>query len=173
MNGIMKRKLLFLMSILFSISSFGQNYKFKTIDSAYVFDKAKFHLESVESDKLDYTQAFVHTAFYIDWCVDNDLVNNNFKNKFANQILKIRERLISPTELYIEMDGVFLGEILTLEGYNFAMQYFHLSHGKFLKDYERLRPLRKINKSIYGVENTWINYEVVKSMLDKKYERWK
>ena len=37
------------MSILFSISSFGQNYKFKTIDSTYVFDKAKFPVIDMHS----------------------------------------------------------------------------------------------------------------------------
>lgn len=173
MKKIIKINLLFLLSILCSTLSIGQNYKFKRIDSTYVFDKAKYHFQSVESDKLEETQAFVHTAFFIDWCVDKDLVNENFKKDFANQIEKLQKRLISPSELYIEMDGVFLGGILTLKGYNFAMNYFHLSHGKYLKDYESLKSLARVKNSIYAVENTWTNYDIVKSMIDKKFDKWK
>ena len=169
----MTDKLIIIIFILSSHFAFGQSYKFKTIDSSYVFDKAKYHLESVESDYLADTQAFVHTAFFIVWCVEKDLINDKFKLQFKNQIDKIKSRQFSPTILYQNMDGVFIGGILTLEGYNFAMQYFHLSNGHYLKDYEKLKSLTRKSKSIYGIEDTWSNYDIVSELLDNKYSKWK
>ena len=169
----MKRKLIFIVSFFCSYFTFGQSYKFKTIDSTYVFDKAKYHIESVESDKLQDSQAFVHTAFFIVWCIEKELINDQFKQQFKNQIEKIKSKQVSPTKLYQDMDGVFIGGILTLEGYNFAMKYFHLSNGQYLKDYEKLNFLTRKNKSIYGVEDNWLNYEIVRELLDKKYSKWK
>jgi hypothetical protein len=170
---IMTYKFIIIIFILTSNFAFGQSYRFKTIDSSYVFDKAKYHLESVESDRLSDTHAFVHTAFFIVWCIEKELINEKFKRQFVNQIKKVKSRQISPTTIYQDMDGVFIGGILTLEGYNFAMKYFHFSNGNYLKDYEKLKYLTRKNQSIYGVEDTWSNYEIVKELLDKKYAKWK
>ena len=168
----MTDKLIIIIFIFCSKFAFGQSYKFKNIDSTYVFDKAKYHIESVESDNLSENQAFVHTAFFIVWCVEKNLINDTFKRQFANKIEKIQSRQISPTTIYHSMDGVFIGGILTLEGYNFAMQYFHLSNGRYLKDIERLKSLTRKNKSIYGIEDTWSNFGIVKELLDKKLLIW-
>ena len=169
----MKNKVIIILFLLCSRMAFGQLFKFKTIDSTYVFDKAKYHIETVESDKLSDTQAFVHTAFFIDWCVEKDLISEKFKQQFADQIEKIKLRQVPPTKLYMDMDGVFPGGILNLKGYNFAMQYFHLSNGHYLKDYEKLKNLTRKNKSFYSIEDTWSYYEIVKELLDKKYSKWK
>jgi hypothetical protein len=169
----MTNKLVIIIFLLSSHFTFGQSYKFKTIDSSYVFDKAKYHFESVELDNLSDSQAFVHTAFFIVWCVEQDLINDQFKQKFKNQIDKMKSRQVSPTKLYQDMDGVFIGGILTLEGYNFAMKYFHFSNGQYLKDYEKLKSLTRKSKSIYWVEDSWTNYEIVRELLDKKYSKWK
>jgi hypothetical protein len=169
----MKRNLIFIVSFFCSYFTFGQSYKFKTIDSTYVFDKAIYHRESVESDRLPDSQAFVHTAFFIVWCVEKDLINDKFKQQFNNQIVKVKSKQVSPTKLFQDMGGIFIGGILTLEGYNFAMKYFHLSNGQYLKDYEKLNFVTRKNKSIYAVEDTWLNYEIVRKLLDKKYSKWK
>jgi hypothetical protein len=169
----MKRNLIFIIFFFCSYFTFGQSYKFKTIDSTYVFDKAKYHIESVVSDKLPDSQAFVHTAFFIVWCVEKELINDQFRQQFKNQIEKIKSKQVSPTKLYQDMDGVFIGGILTLEGYNFALKYFDFSNGQYLRDYEKLNFLTRKNKSIYGVEDTWLNYEIVRELLDKKYSKWK
>jgi hypothetical protein len=80
----MTNKLVIIIFLLSSHFTYGQSYKFKTIDSSYVFDKAKYHFESVELDNLSDSQAFVHTAFFIIWCVEQDLINDQFKQKFKN-----------------------------------------------------------------------------------------
>lgn|GEM_PF-5129585 len=53
------------------------------------------------------------------------------------------------------------------------MQYFHLSNGKYLKDYQGLTTLTKYKKSIYAVIDSWANYDIVRELLDKKYAKWK
>ncbi len=169
----MKRKYIILFVFLYPIIALGQNYKSKKIDSTYVFDKAQYHMESVGKDKLSDSQAFVHTGFFIFWAVDNGLVNDKFKEQLANSIQKAKLRQISPAALFTEMDGVFLGGILTLEGYNFAMNYFHLSNGRYLKDYEKLASLDRLNRSFYSVKDNWSNYEIVKGLLDTKYAKWR
>gem|GEM_PF-5829536 len=59
----MKRGFWLIGFILSSILAFWQNFKFKSIDSTHIFDKAKYHIETVKSENLSDTQAFVHPPF--------------------------------------------------------------------------------------------------------------
>ncbi len=169
----MYRNILF--SLLFLVchhTFFGQKFKFKEIDSTYIFDKAKYHLQSVQNDKLDERQAFVHTAIFIDWCLNKGLLTQEFQEKYLQTILHIKIKACLPTQLYVEIGGVFTGRILNLKGYNFAMHYFHLSNGKYLKEYEKLFDLKNRKVSFYSIADDWDNYEKVAIMLDNKFDNW-
>ena len=47
---------------------------------AYVYDKAEYHYETVTTWGLDSVQAEVHTAFFLGWLIDNDLIVGELRN---------------------------------------------------------------------------------------------
>ena len=53
----------------------------KPFDNKYVFDKAKFHYDTVSNAGFDEDQTFVHTGFYFAWLVDNDLISDFCKSE--------------------------------------------------------------------------------------------
>jgi hypothetical protein len=61
--------------------------------------------------------------------------------------------------------------MLTDEGNRFAVDYFDFDRGKYLADYEEL--LAKSLPSLYHVEDTWENYEIISKKIDERYADWK
>ena len=56
-----------------------------------VYDKAKYHLESVENDGLDEVQAYVHTAFYLRWILENKFFSEEFYEDTKEEIEKFQK----------------------------------------------------------------------------------
>ena len=95
--------------------------KVKPVDNNYVFDKAKFHDSTVEQLGLDEEQSFVHTGLFFAWLVNNGHMSDFFVDETGDEIEKLKERKISPSTIYINWDGVLLGEMLNDTGFNFAL----------------------------------------------------
>ncbi len=148
---------------------FGQ--KMKEVDHGYVFDKAEYHLESVFDAGLDEDHAYVHSGLFLAWLVDNDLVSDFFKEESEDDIQKLKKRESSPCQIFMNWDGVLIGELLNKEGFNFAMYYFDFENGKYLSDYENT--LCKDLPDMYHVKDSWENYEKIKVVIDKAHEKWK
>jgi hypothetical protein len=146
--------------------------KTKPIDNKYVFDKAKFHDNSVEQLGLGEEQSFVHTGLFFAWLVNNGLMSDFFIEETGRgEIEKLEDRKISPSTIYMNWDGVLIGEMLSNKGFNFAMSYFDFDKGRYLKDYEKVFNLT--DENIFTVNDTWENYEKLKPTIDVAYENWK
>ena len=145
--------------------------RIKDIDDKYVFDKAKYHFESVEEAGLDLDQAYVHTGLFLTWLVNNGLVSDFFIEETSDEIAKLKEREILPSEIYKNWDGVLIGELLNKEGYNFALDYFDFEKGSYMHDYERI--FCPGEEPIFGVEDNWENYDRIKPAIDLAYSKWK
>jgi hypothetical protein len=145
--------------------------KQKDVDGKYVFDKAKFHADSVDQLGLDENQAFVHTGLFFAWLVNNGLMSDFFISETGNEIEKLKTRKLSPSELYMNWDGVLLGEMLSKEGFNFALSYFDFDKGSYMTDYERTFKLT--SEQVFVVQDTWDNYDKLKPVIDKAYEKWR
>jgi hypothetical protein len=142
----------------------------RPVDNKYVFDKAKFHDNSIEQLGLDEEQSFVHTGLFFAWLVDNGLMSDFFVNGTGNEIEKLRNRKISPSTIYMNWDGVLLGEILNDKGFNFALSYFDFDKGTYIKDYERV--FNVTGDQFFTVKNSWDNYDKIKPMIDAAYKTW-
>ncbi len=112
--------------------------KVKPVDNNYVFDKAKFHDSTVEQLGLDEEQSFVHTGLFFAWLVNNGHMSDFFVDETGDEIEKLKERKISPSTIYINWDGVLLGEMLNDTGLNFALSYFDFDKGTYMADYEKV-----------------------------------
>ena len=144
--------------------------KIKPVDNKHVFDKAKYHDNSIEQLGLDEEQSFVHTGLFFAWLVNNGLMSEFFIHETGSEIEKLKARKITPSTLYMKWDGVLLGEMLSDQGFQFAIKYFDFDNGTYLADYENV--FNVTGDQIFTVKDTWDNYLKIKPAIDAAYEKW-
>lgn len=140
-------------------------------DDFLVFDKAKWHYEGEFPEDLDEMQGFVHTGMFVGWIVDTGLYGEEFADDFKSEIRKFKARKLTGSGIYASADGVFDEEMLNAEGLAFTKAYFDFDKGQYLKDYEKL--LSGKLPSMYHVQDTWENYDLLKTQIDNRFAAWK
>ncbi len=144
--------------------------KLKEIDEKYVFDKAKYHFESISDADLEVEQAYVHTGMFFTWIVKNELYSEFLLEESYEEIELTKNEKISPIELYKFWDGVLIGELLNKTGFNFAIEYFDFEYGEYINDYEKT--LANDAQDIFRVKNNWENYHKIAKVIDERFEKW-
>ena len=145
--------------------------KLKEVDESYVFDKAKFHFDSVEEAGLEESQAYVHTGLFLAWLINNGLISDFFREESGAALERTTLRTDRPSEIYRDWDGVLVGEMLNKEGFNFALSYFDFDNGQYLKHFEKI--LCAKGNHIIAVDDSWENYDKIKPAIDAAYKKWK
>jgi len=135
-----------------------------------VYDKAKYHRESVQLAGLDEVQAEVHTAFFLGWLIDNELVDAEFTEESGDLLRRYRAREVKATDVYGYWDCCLIDDMLSPEGNAFAQHYFDLQSGQYIDDYIRL--LASDLPSEFHVANTWENYDVIQKCIDARFADW-
>jgi hypothetical protein len=143
----------------------------KEVDESFVFDKAKYHFDSINEAELDEEQAYVHTGLFFAWIIKNDLYSEFLLEESKDEIEKTKSEKISPSELYMNWDGVLIGELLNKIGFNFAMEYFEFDNGEYVNDYEETLSSED-DPDIFRVKNNWENYHKIAKIIDKRFEKW-
>jgi len=143
----------------------------RDVDKKYVFDKAKYHDNSVAELGLSDVQSFVHTGLFLVWLVNNELMSDFFVSETGNEIENLKVRTSSPLGIYEYWDGVLIGEMLSRAGFNFALDYFDFEKGTYMKDYERVFSVTP--ERVFEVKGTWDNYDKLKPVIDAAYEKWR
>jgi len=100
-----------------------------------VYDKAKYHLESVQQSGLDNVQSQVHTAFFLGWLIDNSLLSSEMENDSADLLAQYRSGEKTALDVYGWWDGCLIDDMLSDEGNEFAAEYFDFSRGEYIHDY--------------------------------------
>ena len=140
--------------------------------SRVCYDKAKYHIESVEVEGLPEIHAYIHTGMYLGWLIENNLLDKEFSNDFGREILKFKNKEITAPEFFFQIcDGVLIDDILSDEGNEFTSFYFDLEKGEYIYHYEHI--MFKELPSVFHVKDTWKNYEIVKEFVSKEYVKWK
>jgi hypothetical protein len=135
-----------------------------------VYDKAKYHLDDSFPDDLEIEQSYVHTGMFLGWIIDHDLYSDQFGAELAHCIAAFKARDLTGAKVFQVCDGVLTDNMLSVEGNEFAQDYFDFDRDKYLEDYSDL--LCKGLPSIYHVADTWPNYELAKQMIDRRYRAW-
>ncbi len=136
-----------------------------------VFDKADWHSDGEFPDDLDAYQAFVHTGLYLGWIIDTGLCSEEFLDDSVDEIGEFKARKMTGPGVYQSVDGVFMDEMLSPEGIEFTEAYFDFEKGKYIPDYEKLF-LGEL-PTMYHVQDTWENYDLLKSQIDKRFAAWR
>jgi hypothetical protein len=142
----------------------------KEVDESFVFDKAKYHFETISEAELEEEQAYIHTGLYFAWIIKNDLYSEYFMEESREEIELTKNEKMLPSELYMNWDGVLIGELLNKVGYNFTNDYFDFENGKYVNDYELT--LATNDPDIFRVQNSWKNYHRLAKVIDERFVKW-
>ncbi len=142
------------------------------MESPIVYDKAKYHSESVETEGLPEGQEFVHTGFYLGWLIENGLLDDEFVDDFlVEEVAAFKDRKLTGPEIYSRCDGALVDDMLNDDGNAFSQHYFDFQSGQFVDDYQRAFSVGGGN-DFFGVEDTWENYDKIKAFFDRGFSKW-
>ncbi|AYN27015.1 hypothetical protein D8682_08425 [Buttiauxella sp. 3AFRM03] len=133
-----------------------------------MYDKAKYHFESVEEEGLEISQAYVHSGFYFGWLIDNNLMSEEFAEDCAQEIALFLKREITAPRLFEEFDGVLSDQELSEQGNSFSQDYFET--GNYFNDYGEF--LSDSLASEFHVQDSWENYQISAEFISKRYQKW-
>lgn len=137
----------------------------------FVYDKAKYHEESVRSLGLPEEHAYNHTTFFMSWLVKNHLMSDDFEKDKNNPVSDYRNGKISINRLYEWWDCCLISDMLSAEGNAFAQTYFDFDKGRYLKDYSK--HLQRDLPTPFHVPYTAENEVTIHAVIDKRYREWK
>ncbi len=136
----------------------------------HVYDKAKYHHETIEQLGLSQKHAANHTVFFLRWLIEQDLMAKSFVEE--EEILeKFRAGSSSIHKVYEWWDCCLTDDMLSEEGNKFARHYFDFDNGKYLQDY--IETLQGSLPSEFHIDYTEENYQRMKEVIDRRYKEWK
>lgn len=139
-----------------------------------VFDKAKWHVNDEFPQELDSHQSYVHTGLYVAWLLEKDLLDPDFKSEHAVEVSEFLSRKTHPSDFYkYHFDGIFMSEGWMPDAVNFSKSYFDIQKGDYLVDYENILNSDRKLPSLFHVIDSWENYDKIKPIIDRRFDRWK
>lgn len=141
----------------------------------FPYDTVATHCESSEYPKdLPLSAARTHIGMYLGWAIERNLIDQTFKREHRELIEKFTNKEILPSEiLRLGCNDEFVKEHLNKDGQSFTKLYYWAGWKySYTKDYQELAGWPKVTY-LYYFEDTLENYEIVKSILDKRFKEWK
>jgi hypothetical protein len=140
------------------------------IDTAHVYDKAKYHHESVEQAGLPDAHASNHIVPMLRWLIDNGLMSDFFLTEGAEPLARYRSGDLSIHGLFEWWDTCLISDMLSDQGNAFAMHYFDYTDGKYIHDY--IATLQGALPSEFHVVYSEDGYSRLRSIMDNRYRTW-
>ena len=141
------------------------------MDRPVVYDKGKYHDETVMDYGLPDEQASVHTAFFLGWLIETDLYSEEFRSESKKQIEEYKSKKKTAVEIYDMWDRCLVNDMLNDEGNAFARDYFDFNTGTYLSDYAYIL-VGKL-PSEFHVPYSWENQEKISAKISQRHEKWK
>jgi hypothetical protein len=141
------------------------------MNSPHVYDKAKYHYETVAEHGLSEEHAENHTVFFLRWLIENDLMDEFFLEESADEIDKFGAGKATIHQVYEWWDCCLVDDMLSDEGNAFALHYFDFDKGTYLQDYTEL--LQGTLPTEFHIDYNEANYQCMKEMIDRRYQEWK
>lgn len=135
-----------------------------------VYDKAKYHDDTVEEFGLPEEHAANHTVFFLRWLIEHSLVSSFFQTESADVLDAFRAGKASIHDVYEWWDRCLISDMLSDEGNAFAQAYFDFERGEYLRDYAQV--LQRDLPSEFHVAYTEQNYQSMRAVIDARYAAW-
>ena len=140
------------------------------MSNPYVFDKAKYHNETIEQFGLPESHAANHTVPFLRWLIENKLMSEFFVAECSEELVKFKQGQITIHELYGWWDCCLISDMISERGNAFCMTYFDFEKGSYIADYEAT--LKVALPSIFHIEYSDENYDRLRRVIDKRYKNW-
>jgi hypothetical protein len=134
-----------------------------------VYDLAKNHFLGDFPASLPIEKAYLHIGIYMGWIIDHTLYSEYFEEEASTEIYRFRRREIECIILAEIWNGALSHELFCDEANLFTFYYY--AGGLFKKDY--IEVLVKGHKTLYHVEDTWENYELISNRITERFKEWK
>ncbi|MCC6287215.1 MAG: hypothetical protein IT249_04965 [Chitinophagaceae bacterium] len=148
------------------------------------YDDASWHYGGDFPESLSNENGATHIGMFLTWMIDNDFLSEEQEEECRESIKLVKSRILSGSEFLIkELDEVLTDEDLNEIGNLFSADYydeksqFSTLKGNYLLDYQKVFTAAypndpNIQNSIYFVEDTWANYEIIKQTIDHRFIEW-
>jgi hypothetical protein len=149
------------------------------------YDDASWHYGRDFPEGLPEKNSATHTGMFLNWCIGKGFISDEFKEDTEEEVEKLKRREITGADLIIDsMDGKFSENDLNDFGNSFAKDYyvdetdFTSKYSSFATDYLNLfDSLAEENdfeyETFYHIEDTYENYDLMKQIIDHRFEEWK
>lgn len=116
------------MTLKISYAPAGGNPEEGEVDSIDM-DDASWHMESIEEKELDVdpVNAYSHMAIYLRWCMDHDLMNENFLEEYGELVKQVKaapDSIDLRTFIREELSGCLNSAVFNRQGSAFAAYYY-------------------------------------------------
>lgn len=140
-------------------------------DEVYVYDKAKYHFESIDEYGLPDEHAYNHTTFFLAWILKNGLTSDWMREESGDDIGAVLAGTMTVNEFYESWDCYLISDMLNDEGNAFARHYFDFGKGNYLADYAE--HLQKELPTELHVAYTPENEATIHRVIDRRFAEWK
>lgn len=134
-----------------------------------VYDLAKDHFLGDFPASLPIEKAYLHIGIYMGWVIDKHLYSEYFEDEASTEIYRFSRREIGCIILAEIWNGALSHELFSDQTNLFT--YYYYAGGLFKKDY--IEVLVKSHKTIYHVEDSWENYEIIAKRMSERFQDWK
>lgn len=141
------------------------------------FDDASWHYEGDYPEELAQENSGTHIGMFLTWCIRHKLLSEELMEDAAEEIIEVENKEITGAQfLWRVMDGKFTSDDVSEEIVPFIDDYYE--DGKkfsynYYEDYITVVEKNKKYESIYHVEDSWENYEVIGKIISNRYDQWK
>lgn len=136
-----------------------------------VYDKMKWHVESVEEMGLDESNAAHHIAYFFRWLLDHQMTSDMLRQDFAQELAAYRNGSLSALDFLLICDGCLVSDMLSTEANAFAHDYYGPQRSVYLPDFDKCFGNRYAN--VYQVPWSEDIYREIGAVIDKRLEEWK
>ena len=111
-------------------------------EGSHVYDKAKYHDESVAQAGLPDEHASNHIVPMLRWLIENDLMSEFFLTEGAEALARYRAGELSIHELFDWWDTCLISDMLSAQGNAFAMHFACRTKKAVITSWESRLPYR-------------------------------
>lgn len=148
------------------------------------YDDASWHYGGEFPDDLPEENGATHIGIFLTWCIDNDLVSEDIIEDAGEEIKLVKSREMTGVEFLIDIcDEKLTDYDLSDIGNEFAKNYyeddtaFSEKYNNYFGDYAEVFNIKVTDDlldhdSLYRIENSWANYDLIKSRIDQRFTEW-
>jgi hypothetical protein len=137
------------------------------------YDDASWHYGGDFPQDLPEVAGSTHIGMFLAWMLLNDFASADLVEDAEGDIDAIRERTITGATFLIEvLDEKLTDEDFSDDGNAFAVAYYKGldDDSCYIDDY--LDAFNLASESIYGVEDTWQNYDKLALLMNARLVAW-